>query len=544
MDFSADDHALNAASVTGSWAATGLNYYYPVIDYGYTWNGIDYDVADLRPAIYVKSYFDKIFAGAGYTYSSAFLNSAAFTKLIVPNNTDANYIEITDLFNRFYFGSPTAISTDPWTATYNISTGTQYATESAGTVTYSRAQTINVNVSGSMLINAQNTSGSNITLTLRLYKNGADTGVGQTVTVNAGASYNGTLQFSSLISLSTGNTLKMVLTSSNFAGFSVKNQIATRFKAGSMTSFKINMLYGDNVVMSGQIPKGIKQIDFLTSVIKMFNLFISEDKDVDKNLIITPQNAFYDLDKDNARDWTYKLDYKSPVKIKPLGELNSRSYDFKYKDDADYYNDLYKKKYGSSYGSLNYDTGFEFANDRSTTELIFSPTVMVSVSGNNVIAPAIYKVTNNVKEKIGSNIRILYAKPSTVTNVINLKNGGTTVVSGYSTYGYAGHLDDPAAATLDLNWGAPSEVYFITPGGYPSAGLFNEYYSGYIAEITFKDSKIMTAFFNLSSMDIQTLDFSKMIFIGGQLWRLNKIVDYNTLGKEVTKCEMTNVINL
>jgi hypothetical protein len=118
------------------------------------------------------------------------------------------------------------------------------------------------------------------------------------------------------------------------------------------------------------------------------------------------------------------------------------------------------------------------------------------------------------------------------------------VISGYGTYGYAGHLNDPAAATLDLNWGAPNEVFFTTPGGYPTRGLFNEYWSGYIAEITFKDSKILKAFFNLTSIDIQQLDFSKLKWIGGQLWRLNKVVDYNTLGKEMTECELTNVINL
>jgi hypothetical protein len=542
LDFSSDNHALNAASVTGSWASSGLSYYYPVIDYGYTWDGINFDVADLRPAIYAKAYLDKMFTAAGYTYASTFLDSASFNKLIIPNNTDANYIEITDLFNRTYSGSPVAISTDPWTPTYNTSIGTQYATESSGTVTYSRAQTINVNVTASMLISATNPTGSGITLTLRLYKNGADTGVGQTVTVNAGATYNGTLQFASLVSLATGNTLSLRLTSSNFAGFSVKNQIAAQLKAGSATSLKINMLYGDNVVMNGQIPKGVKQIDFLTSLIKMFNLFITEDKDTDKLLNIKPQPTYYD--SGNFKDWTAKLDYSQPIKVKPLGELNSRSYEFKYKDDADYYNDLYKRKYGVSYGSNTYDTGFEFANDRSTTELIFSPTVMVSVSGNNIIAPAIHKVTNNVKEKIGSNIRILYSKTSTPTSVINLKNGGTTVVSGYSSYGYAGHFDDPQAATLDLNWGAPNEVYFTSSGGYPSRGLFNEYWSGYLAEVTFKDSKIMTAFFNLTAVDIQTLDFSKLIFIGGQLWRLNKVIDYNTLGKEMTKCELTNVINL
>ena len=544
MDFSADDHAFNASAVTGSWAATGLNYYYPVIDYGYTWDGLNYDVADLRPAIYAKALLDKMFTNAGYTYSSSFLNSDAFKKLIIPANADSNYIEITDLLNRRYIpGAPISITADNYTPTYNTSIGTQYATEAAGTATYARAQTINVLVYGNARIQATNASPTTISITLTLFKNGADTGVFQTVAIPASGSVDTILEVQSLVSLSTSNTLSLRVTFTDFPGLTGVFQIASQLKAGSSGFLKVNMLYGDNVVMNGQIPKGVKQIDFLTSLIKMFNLFISEDKDIDKQLNIVPQKDFYDL-AGNYDDWTDKLDYLQVVKVKPLGELNSRSYEFRYKDDADYYNELYKKKYGVSYGSRTYDTGLEFANDKATNEVIFSPTVMVSVSGNNVIAPAIFKVNNNIKEKIGSNIRILYAQPSPVTNAINLKNGATTVISGYGTYGYAGHLNDPAAATLDLNWGAPNEVFFTTPGGYPTRGLFNEYWSGYIAEITFKDSKILKAFFNLTSIDIQQLDFSKLKWIGGQLWRLNKVVDYNTLGKEMTECELTNVINL
>ena len=556
LDFSSDNHNLTATNIQNSWTAAGTyNYYYPFIDYGdgaWTTDGINFDAGYLRPAIYAKSYLDKMFAAAGYTYSSSFLTSAAFTNLVVPNNNDGNYLDVTTLFWRSYTGSAFSIgSTSTYTLTYNTSTGTQYMTEASGSATYSRTtpNPITFNVSGSALISATNSSGSPITIYLRVYKGTAqDTGIYASTTVAAGATFSGTLACSGAVTMATSDTVKLVLTTSNPSGFSAYLYAAGTFKGYSSSTQKINVIYGDQMLMNGHIPKGVKQIDFLTSLLNMFNLYITEDKDVEKQLNIIPYKDFFDLNPVNAKDWTNKMDYSKPIKLKPLGELNAKAFKFSYKDDVkDYYGDSYKRKYGQVYGTIIYDTGLEMAEGTTDVTPIFIGTPLVQVSGNNIIAPAIYSQDNNgTKKSIATPPRILYRSPATITTTtaINLKNGVTTLASGLTAYPYVGHLDTPVNPTSDLCFGAPAEIFASITGAYPSANLFNTYWSGYVAEITNKDSKLLTAFFKLGVMDILNLDFSKLIFIGGQLYRLNKIVDYNAIEEELTQCELVNVINL
>jgi hypothetical protein len=65
-----------------------------------------------------------------------------------------------------------------------------------------------------------------------------------------------------------------------------------------------------------------------------------------------------------------------------------------------------------------------------------------------------------------------------------------------------------------------------------------------VAEITDKDSKLLTCNMLLKESDIYGLDFSKLIYINGSLWRINKIMDYNPMDLNTTKVEFLKVIEL
>jgi hypothetical protein len=54
----------------------------------------------------------------------------------------------------------------------------------------------------------------------------------------------------------------------------------------------------------------------------------------------------------------------------------------------------------------------------------------------------------------------------------------------------------------------------------------------------------MTAFFKLNEVDIYSLDFSKLIYIEGTLWRLNRIIDFNPLSEAPTAVELLKVMEL
>jgi hypothetical protein len=326
--------------------------------------------------------------------------------------------------------------------------------------------------------------------------------------------------------------------------------------------------YGEAISMNSTLPKGIFQKDFFASIVKMFNLYVVEDPNREKHIIIKPYIEFYDFDGQsllalddfnsllninlsdhlmitdgviNYIDWTYKVDRSKPFKLKPMSELNGRYFEYKYKNDADYYNDQYQKKYSESYGSVIEDTGFDFAKDKQTAEVIFAPSPLVGYNNEDKIYTTIFKLNNNVEDVTEHVIRILQAKKITGVTSYAVKNS-TTTLANLTTYGYAGHLDDPADPESDLNFGTPNELYFKLNTAYPIANLFNAYWSEYVAEITDKDSRLLTLFLYLKAKDIYSLDFSKLIMIDGGLWRLNNISDYNPMDIGITKAEFLKVI--
>jgi hypothetical protein len=112
-----------------------------------------------------------------------------------------------------------------------------------------------------------------------------------------------------------------------------------------------------------------------------------------------------------------------------------------------------------------------------------------------------------------------------------------------NAYGYAGHLYFGGSLNPinDINFGAPNELFF-TAESYPTTNLFNAYYSDYMAEITDKDSKLLTCQVLLNALDIQQLDFSRLVWIDGILFRINKVLNYNPMNYTTTKVELLKVI--
>jgi hypothetical protein len=244
-----------------------------------------------------------------------------------------------------------------------------------------------------------------------------------------------------------------------------------------------------------------------------------------------------------SRDWTFRLDRSKPIRLKPMSELNGRYFEYKYKPDADYYNEQYLKKFGQGYGDYLEDSGYEFAKEKQTAELIFSASALVGYTGEDKKVSTVWKLSGTTEDKTEHNIRILQIKKKTGVTSYDVKDGGT-VKQSLTSYGYGGHLDDPDTPQADINFGTPEEIYFNLTNQYPSANLFTGFWFDYVAEITDKDSKLMTAFFRLNEMDIYGLDFARLIYIDGALWRLNRIIDFNPLSGESTKVELLKVMEL
>ena len=309
-----------------------------------------------------------------------------------------------------------------------------------------------------------------------------------------------------------------------------KNQVANN-----------NYIEGDTINFNNVIPKKIKQKDFFMSIVKMFNLYIQPDENNDKNLLIEPKEDFYN---NTIVDWSDKLDNSQVIESLPMAAIDSKEYLYKYKDDKDYYNDLYTATWGESYGQREYEINNEFLNKTNKTEIIFSPTPLVGQLDQDRIISSIKKYDeNNGQARTESNIRILYYGGLKNCNSIWEHRGSLVSSTFNTTYPYAGHFDDPYTPTLDINFGLTKEIYYddtFYPITLTDNNLFKKYYSKFIEEITDVNSKIVNAYFYLTPGDIKTLSFKKQYYFNGSYFRLNKIENYNP-SNPVTKCEFLKI---
>jgi hypothetical protein len=548
LDFSAYDHTYNVSNITSSWnSITGVGYYYPLIDFGNVSTGTygtykkDFQVSTFRPALYVAEYINKIFAGTDYTYSLDLEagDLALFNRLIIPHNqkilSSSSNIQLKAYpIDQTYSG--TAVELYLQFATITLGNFTLTSSDTLFTYTGATSKVVNINFN----VNAEWAIGQNATMYLK--QNGTPI-----------ASYSMGSGFSGNFFQVNFNLTGVTINTSDYFQLHITWSLGSQpyeFNSLSSSGFNITTTstdivptnYGENIKINNVIPKGIFQRDFFLSICKMFNLYVYDDKWDDKKIIIKPYINFYPIVSDNSYDWSNKIDRSKPLSIKPMSELNARYYQYKYATDNDYYNENYSKKYTQGYGDIIYDTEFDFSKNTETTDIIFAPSVLFQQTGTDKIYAAIYKLSNNnTKEDVmDSVIRIMQVKKKTSVASWNIMNAGT-VLGSYTAYGYAGHLDDPNTPANDINFGVPKELLF-TPTTYPTTNLFNAYHSNYIAEITDKNSKLLTCSALLNTVDILNLDFSKYIWIDGVLFRLNKVDAFNPMEYNTTKISLLKVI--
>ena len=168
-----------------------------------------------------------------------------------------------------------------------------------------------------------------------------------------------------------------------------------------------NVLVNEPIDYNAVIPENFKQKDFITSIIKMFNLIVEPSKVNQNTLIIEPRDDYYASGR--IKDWTRKLNINEPIEEQILAETQNRQTNFKYKDDKDIYNEDYKNNRGGlAYGEYQYFINNDFITGEKKVEIQFSPTPLIPLESSvQLVIPVIAKVNNNILSKTEHNPRIL-----------------------------------------------------------------------------------------------------------------------------------------
>jgi hypothetical protein len=455
-------HLASIPNITGSWNSFGnstLPYLWPIADYGQaeTCQATNFYVGNLRPGIYIKAYWDLIFKQAGFTYSSSFLNSPYFGRFICPwkdgvwgpkTNVQATYsgsgllinstnnavspgINTDYIFNEILSDpsnqyNPTQLAFFPtassiyevdvtipiaWELTCPTSSGLVIPSGEAVYVTYEV-------YSGSTLLNGPSQTQASLATFPNTLNNWGPF-VGSTTTGVYNLSFSGTK-----ILIEAGQYLKVGVYPS--ASFGNSQQMATfpfyvNLTAGSSSllvapsPFTPNLFVKNTDIIDYSVlnftdycMKDVQQVDFILSVCLLFNLFMVQDRDNPTHFNIFTRQEFYQ--NQSVVDWTNKLDTNSPISITPLPSLSDATLFFSYKEDKDYFNDLYTQQFGGIYGQNIIQTFYQFTNTQKKVldKMIFSPTPMVQYDNdyipceNTVEIPVPAKTWNGVTYPAGT----------------------------------------------------------------------------------------------------------------------------------------------
>lgn len=307
--------------------------------------------------------------------------------------------------------------------------------------------------------------------------------------------------------------------------------------------------YNVPIYMNKFIPQNIKQNEFVKSILQMYNLYVEVDKDIPTQLNIYQRDEYYDSGKEE--DWTKKLVKNKAQDLKFLPEITNKKLLLTYKEDKDWANVNYKSNTNEIYGQAEFVFDNEYVKDTTKVELLFSPTPTANTSFG-----AVCPIWNGQAPK--TNIRILYdggpnpCGPYAIWNY-SIAPGATgftgatassvALVNNISTYPFVGHWDKPSNPTFDLQF-LPSDYYFRSDawGVNTNNNLFNLHWRRTANQLN--TGKLLSAYFDLKSTDIQKMRLNDKIRIDNSWWNINKIQDYDANSEAPTKVELISVDDL
>lgn len=531
----------------------------------------------MKPAIYAKTYFDRIFATAGFQYEWSDLAAARFDKLLIPYNGDSNTFDAADYLvdeeNSTPFTASVASTSannyredaTVWTeitdvqGSFNPTTGeftVPFSTNAAAGEAYIMEYQIDYqfqidNTNATVVLNSLSPFKATPVIGFSILGyNGQYSNISAEQVINQGsvipvgvtALTSGIVTGS--VALMSDGTVPATLTAAQVANVVVGWQNGYCQFTGALpvnvelivNSVRIKITPTANIQVIGGIldinqyvPLKIKQSDYVKSIFQMYNLYADTDTDQPNKLILRHRDEYYDSGAE--KDWSQKLMKDREQNLIFLPDLTAKKLKLTYKADNDFPNVVYTQMTDEIYGQLEYTFENEYVRDTDTKELIFSPTPVVATTFDAYV-PAL----NGEAPK--TNIRILYDGGEQTCGSWDLIEYGTTGELGITTYPMLGHFDDALTPTFDINF-ATCDYYYYSPTTLTANTLYNLYWRRTVNQINV--GKMLVAYFHLTEADIQTLKLNDKIRIDNSWWNINKVIDYDANAEVPTKVELISI---
>ncbi len=349
---------------------------------------------------------------------------------------------------------------------------------------------------------------------------------------------------------------------------------------------------GEYIDFSAIIDNRYKQIDLLSSIAKKFDLVIVPDPEVPNQMIIEPYD--YYIGTGEIHDWTDKISYDKGFSVQPALNFIESEIVLTDLEDGDDGNKIFKDRNNRVYGENKVYNETDFKSQTKKIDTIFSPEVIRKWDEQVGIPLGINYASQNKPVETGDTQKVSWeykgirSKPKLMFNLGNfspfLDQVGEAIVytgqtvpttffrlqkSNGQNYGNAeyaqGSLANPVVShTIPMgnpdsnkrergfnndslcnlfNSELPGDIGLGIPSfnTYTDNDIYNTFYSNRIANLYNKNTRFLSAYFDLKLSDIKNLRANDLIKINEQYFVLNKISQYNYTDPELTNVELIQV---
>jgi hypothetical protein len=354
-------------------------------------------------------------------------------------------------------------------------------------------------------------------------------------------------------------------------GTSVISLVFGLLNGAVITDFKFDIVNAPRFLLSGQTfdyalefpDKDYKQIDFITSINRYFNLVVVPSPDKPNTLIIEPIVDYFG--KGEVLDWTTKVDYKQLQSLSPTTSLVNGTLDFEFRLDQDYANRDFNAASNKVFGTDKINLNIPYKNSTTKFTYLFSSPIDITINSINTsfITLSSFSKINNIDNE-GDTLQqfkpfkilprvvfrgltlpsLNYGFVGTGTSLFQtwyLKSLGTTYnqdrftnINRFTTYpfNYSGfshyiNFDGEDQTTIQ-----PREFGFI------AEDLYDIYYNDYIDDLISPENKIYKLKIYLTPNEVKSLLFNERILIKNTYFRINKIDNFNLLEPAICDLEL------
>lgn len=309
-----------------------------------------------------------------------------------------------------------------------------------------------------------------------------------------------------------------------------------------------------------------KQIDFVKDILTKFRLVMSPDRARPNNFIVEPWTNF--IAKGNYFDWTKKIAREKDEVIEPTFYSQSSRIVFEDTKDGDWLNILNDDRFNETFGTLIIESGNDLLKGTRNIKTGLGASPMTRMTGTDYSdnTPVLQMFShdaedtglqhtpikpitrilyyNGLRDFVGDgSTRDYYVCPSPYDSDFDPSCGGNNSGRDYTQYALAtSHQTwDTTSNAIDLHWQVESGY---TRQPVVGRSCYDQFWKQYIDNLYDPQARTVTYYIELNNVDLQDFTFDDIVFIKDTYYYVQKITDALVGRRSLVKVELVKLLDV